>query len=193
MMDWRAISRSRSRMAVDWRPTSRSRSRPPLLGSSRDAIMSRPQFPLGNVEEGNSAGLLFDSLHSFGVWDGHQPEQLQNGPAIASDSRNMSHPIPLNQQSSETSQNFGFHLRSHSLSELNTPIYQPSSLPSYGFYGPVWEHLSSDPSSFPRRVRKTSFDHTVSKDGILPGEGRHQVNGKPLSPTTSAVRLVKSL
>ncbi|KAL5507198.1 hypothetical protein ACEPAH_6654 [Sanghuangporus vaninii] len=28
-MDWRAISRSRSRISMDWRPTSRSRSRPP--------------------------------------------------------------------------------------------------------------------------------------------------------------------
>ena len=28
-MDWRAMSRSRSRISMDWRPTSRSRSRPP--------------------------------------------------------------------------------------------------------------------------------------------------------------------
>lgn len=36
---------------------------------------------------------------------------------------------------------------------------------------------------FPRRVRKTSFDHTVSKEGIGMGigmgVGRHQVNGRP--------------
>ncbi|KAH9172419.1 hypothetical protein EDB89DRAFT_899885 [Lactarius sanguifluus] len=38
--------------------------------------------------------------------------------------------------------------------------------------------------SFPRHVRKTSFDHTVSKDGILASLlGRHQVNGRPQPDT----------
>lgn len=35
-MDWRAISRSRSRISMDWRPTSRSRSRPPPPGQPFD-------------------------------------------------------------------------------------------------------------------------------------------------------------
>ena len=47
-------------------------------------------------------------------------------------------------------------------------------------------HAGSVPanaSQFPRRVRKTSFDHTVAKEGIgaLGGlGGRHQVNGRPV-------------
>lgn len=39
-------------------------------------------------------------------------------------------------------------------------------------------------SGFPRRVRKTSFDHTVAKEGLdeFRGRGRHQVNGRPMAP-----------
>jgi hypothetical protein len=40
---------------------------------------------------------------------------------------------------------------------------------------------------FPRRIRKTSFDHTVRTQGAFSNvEGRHQVDGRPRSP--SAVR-----
>ncbi|KAJ3501505.1 hypothetical protein NMY22_g18906 [Coprinellus aureogranulatus] len=39
-MDWRAMSRSRSRISMDWRPTSRSRSRPPETTTSFDQNMS---------------------------------------------------------------------------------------------------------------------------------------------------------
>lgn len=35
-MDWRALSRSRSRISMDWRPTSRSRSRPPEVSGTFD-------------------------------------------------------------------------------------------------------------------------------------------------------------
>lgn len=36
-------------------------------------------------------------------------------------------------------------------------------------------------------MRKTSFDHTVERQGFFPGpSGRHQVNGKPLSPDSLA-------
>ncbi|KAG6917831.1 hypothetical protein DXG01_000891 [Tephrocybe rancida] len=76
----------------------------------------------------------------------------------------------------------------HTLSRINSPVFAPSSLPSTGLHGlsriPAAPHGHGPPSeqrAFPRHVRKTSFDHTVSKDGILAGlSGRHQVNGKPL-------------
>ena len=48
--------------------------------------------------------------------------------------------------------------------------------------------MSSAPSpeeavAFPKRVRKTSFDHTVEREGFFTGvSGRHQVNGKPQPP-----------
>ena len=42
---------------------------------------------------------------------------------------------------------------------------------------------SPEMKAFPKHVRKTSFDHTVAREGIFPGvSGRHQVNGKPRSP-----------
>lgn len=74
-----------------------------------------------------------------------------------------------------------------SLSNFNSPSFAPSSLPSFGLHGlikiPTSGSSSPDHRSFPRHVRKTSFDHTVTKDGIFAGvSGRHQVNGKPLSP-----------
>lgn len=73
-------------------------------------------------------------------------------------------------------------------SALTSPMGHPASLPSLGLQGFPRHSLSSAPSpeeatEFPRRVRKTSFDHTVEKDGFYTGvSGRHQVNGKPQPP-----------
>ncbi|KAG6876563.1 hypothetical protein C0992_012410 [Termitomyces sp. T32_za158] len=73
---------------------------------------------------------------------------------------------------------------------IDSPVFAPSSLPSTGLHGlsrmPSAQHGHGHPveeRSFPRHVRKTSFDHTVSREGIVAGlGGRHQVNGKPLPP-----------
>jgi GATA-binding protein, other eukaryote len=43
-MDWRAVSRSRSRISMDWRPTSRSRSRPPTITFDQHGAISTPHF-----------------------------------------------------------------------------------------------------------------------------------------------------
>ena len=78
----------------------------------------------------------------------------------------------------------------HSSSALNTPAFHSSSLPSFGLHGHFKSPLDNQPSNpraFPRHVRKTSFDHTVEREGIFVGpSGRHQVNGKPLSPDSLA-------
>jgi GATA-binding protein, other eukaryote len=72
-----------------------------------------------------------------------------------------------------------------------SPSFAPASLPSHGLYGlarmpsasgSAGSSSSPQNRSFPRHVRKTSFDHTIHKDGIFDIVGRHQVNGKPLSP-----------
>lgn len=62
----------------------------------------------------------------------------------------------------------------------------PSSLPALGLHG--FSNLPQNPPpTFPKHVRKTSFDHTVTKDGILVDvQGRHQVDGKPRSPGSIA-------
>lgn len=73
----------------------------------------------------------------------------------------------------------------NSLSALDTPAFHPSSLPSFGFPGgsKLLADQSSNARAFPRHVRKTSFDHTVKRENIFTGvSGRHQVDGKPLSP-----------
>ncbi|KAF7793825.1 hypothetical protein EIP86_004946 [Pleurotus ostreatoroseus] len=72
-------------------------------------------------------------------------------------------------------------------SALSSPGGHPASLPSFGLHGLARASVSTAPSpeqrTFPKHVRKTSFDHTVAKDGIFVGvSGRHQVNGRPLSP-----------
>ncbi|KAG6862256.1 hypothetical protein C0995_002187 [Termitomyces sp. Mi166 len=76
------------------------------------------------------------------------------------------------------------------LTAINNPVFTPSSLPSTGLHGlsripsaPYGHGPPVEERSFPRHVRKTSFDHTVSREGIVAGlGGRHQVNGKPLPP-----------
>lgn len=218
-MDWRAMSRSRSRISMDWRPLSRSRSRPPAqtqtqafdqpnqygwqdgrvafpsYGSESDLaalqanlaagdsqiqgrgslMMSGIAQALRNENEHNLSTSLPSQLHMPTVYegdvvapDGHQPTHYD----VPSDS--SSRPVPLD------------HL-THSISAFSSPQFHPSSLPSLGLHGLSRATFSTtappENFSFPRHVRKTSFDHTVSRAGILPVLGRHQVNGRPLGPS----------
>lgn len=204
-MDWRAMSRSRSRLSMDWRPASRSRSRPPPQTTFDQHGMTAPSFDgrfafptLGQGRASNDdtkpekgisssipipgSSLLSTSRRSppylphpsrSDLSSVYEDQADVNGPTAfenSADSRYMS------------SLNFN-----HSLSSYSSPAFAPSSLPSSGLHGLTRIPSSNGPSpehrSFPRHVRKTSFDHTVSKDGIFSGlSGRHQVNGKPLSP-----------
>ncbi|KIM92438.1 hypothetical protein PILCRDRAFT_762509 [Piloderma croceum F 1598] len=73
-----------------------------------------------------------------------------------------------------------------SFSASSSPSFQPSSLPSFGSHGLATSSSSSNSSadkrSFQRHVQKTSFDHTIEREGIFSGvSSRHQVDGKPLS------------
>ncbi|KAH8990601.1 hypothetical protein EDB92DRAFT_1798900, partial [Lactarius akahatsu] len=168
-MDWRAMSRSRSRVPMDWRPSSRSRSRPPpATGIQFDSVLSHPErlaFPPASSTIHNPFSLPVVPEHA-----GHHPHAttLPSGPH----GTRYSHPIPADHHSADL----------HSYAGL------PSSLPSFGLYGLSRAAASAatplEQRSFPRHVRKTSFDHTVSKDGILAGLlGRHQVNGRPQPDT----------
>lgn len=70
---------------------------------------------------------------------------------------------------------------------LSSPVGHPSSLPAHGLYGPPKAGASAQPPTeqrtFPKHVRKTSFDHTVAREGFFTGvSGRHQVNGRPQPP-----------
>lgn len=232
-MDWRNVSRSRSRMGMDmeWRPGSRSRSRPPAPGSSN-------LNPWDHASEAHSHSLLLqdsDSLGNSFTMNGLD----SNGFDGAMDIKNSRSPIPIRKSSAgglpmpsltaataappvvSTSSSFLDNLpsfqftgpenrmRAHTTSMMPPPTslnnfgFHPSSVPVSGLYGaPV---LGGDgPSAvapfgspfeqrhaYPKHVRKTSFDHTVSRVGILSDVGgRHQVNGRPVPPESSLVSLI---
>jgi len=191
-MDWRAMSRSRSRLSMDWRPTSRSRSRPPESTTSamtfdqpgvhpsydnhfafptmdRGPIKGIPQsssIPGSSLLSAGRRSPLFD--HQLGVLYETAADNLQY----------FDQPSDLHRYPDPGS----FH---NNHSSFNGSSLIPSSLPTAGIHGftrvPVPMRQSNDQRNFPRFVRKTSFDHTVHKDGLGSGpRGRHQLNGKPL-------------
>ncbi|KAJ7218079.1 hypothetical protein GGX14DRAFT_439629 [Mycena pura] len=194
-MDWRAMSRSRSR-TMDWTPASRSRSRPSEPFDQQTTFVapfeSRVTFPTfaggrrpytnhaNNKGTTNSIPIPGSSLCSSAR---HSPQYPQSHSELSS----------LYEEQSDSAANslearymHSLHYN-HSISSYNSPAFGPSSLPSFGLHGltrlPSSGGPSPDQRGFPRHVRKTSFDHTVSKDGTFAGiGGRHQVNGKPLSP-----------
>ncbi|KAH7923717.1 hypothetical protein BV22DRAFT_1196481 [Leucogyrophana mollusca] len=216
-MDWRAMSRSRSRISMDWRPQSRSRSRPPQSATSFDqhGVMSaqfdgRYPFPTSgqaqpiNIEKSPERRGRYTSGDSALRGLAASPSIPIPGSSALSADRHVSGPSSASLRSGlaavyegQGDENVTYGSQSHrqaqasnyphALSALNTPAFHPSSLPSFGFHGPS-KFTSSDQQSppqraFPRHVRKTSFDHTVQREGIFTGvSGRHQVNGKPLSP-----------
>jgi GATA-binding protein, other eukaryote len=218
-MDWRAMSRSRSRVAMDWRPTSRSRSRPPnhLTTFDEHGMTSgappegRHAFP--TIGSPSSLGIPSKSMHnkyhsgsdmkevprSIPIRGASALSAGRRSPVSSSlphqsdfssvrDNISEKHTVPYDSSSHSRYPSNAFH---QSFSAFNSPSFQPSSLPSFGLHGLTTNSSSSNSSadkrSFPRHVRKTSFDHTVEREGIFSGvSGRHQVNGKPLSPDSLA-------
>jgi hypothetical protein len=161
VMDWRAVSRSRSRISMEWRAGSRSRSRPPWETSATAARL--------DANETHSHALL--GRREVG---GPIPEE-----AYASPSRNStSVPIPI---------------RPAAARSTSPPPPPPAFHHSLGYmphahlYGPQQGEggFGGEEAYFPRRVRKTSFDHTVTRPdyaGLATGAGRHQYNGRPVGP-----------
>ncbi len=170
-MDWRAISRSRSRVPMDWRPASRSRSRPPMAGLMAEQ-QNHFKFPsLSPPKSLSSTAKPIPLLSSSGRRSPPSSLAAHMGLAAVYESNAEHHPYP----------------DVPPFSALNSPAGHPASLPSFGLHGFTRPSLSAAPSpeqrTFPKHVRKTSFDHTIAREGIFVGvSGRHQVNGKPLSP-----------
>ena len=216
-MDWRAMSRSRSRVPMDWRPSSRSRSRPPPpIGIQLDSVLSHPErFAFPSLEHPSDSkpsdmhGLLRPSVdnkldpnpgppHSSATPNvsiapaRHSPTSstTHNTFPLQTLHEHPSHPhSPVFPNSPDGSQySYPIPLEHHSMA-LHTYAGHPSSLPPFGLHGlsriAASDAVAPGQRSFPKHVRKTSFDHTVSKDGILAGIlGRHQVNGRPQLPET---------
>ena len=220
-MDWRAMSRSRSRVPMDWRPSSRSRSRPPpATGIQFDSVLSHPErlaFPslehpsdskpshmhgsLRPSADGkldlSSSGSTPHSRSNIPIPNGrhspasstthHNPFSL---PVVPEDASHHPHAGALHSGHHGTRYSHPIHADHHS-ADLHSYTGHPSSLPSFGLHGLMRAAAATatdatplEQRSFPRHVRKTSFDHTVSKDGILAGVlGRHQVNGRPQPDT----------
>lgn len=172
-MDWRELSRSRSRAPMDWRPASRSRSRPPPSNVAQgldlpSALLINPHTPAETAKPKRS------TLSSTSA----------SGPSMATRSPVVIHKSPQNDTSYVPFP--GAHTLSSPPPTFSSPTAHPSSLPALGLHG--FSHIPQNPPpTFPRHVRKTSFDHTVTKEGILATiQGRHQVNGKPRSPGSVA-------
>lgn len=221
-MDWRAMSRSRSRLSMDWRPASRSRSRPPESAITFDqhgmynhAHEGRFVFPTTQDHIKSPDDMVYNkhspiktpmstsssipipgtgsSMHYGGrrspSYNPLQHHRLELASVYEDQSENAnSLHENADSQYLHSTQNYN-----QALSSLSSPVFAPSSLPSVGLHGltripsaPHGLEPAVEERSFPRHVRKTSFDHTVSKDGIMAGlTGRHQVNGKPLPPENS--------
>ncbi|TBU33764.1 hypothetical protein BD311DRAFT_711835 [Dichomitus squalens] len=167
-MDWRAISRSRSRAPMDWRPASRSRSRPPMGGMSD--LQNQFKFPSSTPPKREVTSPSIPIPGSAGRRSPHSslPSQLM---------------LPAVYESA--GEHRGHYPNFDSSSLFHSPLAHPSSLPSTGILARASASTQPSPElkTFPKHVRKTSFDHTVAKEGIFTGvSGRHQVNGKPRSP-----------
>ena len=209
-MDWRAMSRSRSRVPMDWRPSSRSRSRPPpAIGVQLDNVLSHPErFAFPSLEQpSESKPSDMYGLSSLAVDDKLDPRPLGSIPSATpslpigpdrhsptSSTDHLTFPLPTIHEHASHSHSpafpLGFHesqssyltLPYHHSRYLHTYVDHPSSLSSFEAHelSRTTESGASEQCSFPKNVRKTSFDHTVSKDGILASKsGRHQVNGRP--------------
>ncbi|KAK7057204.1 hypothetical protein R3P38DRAFT_2679904 [Favolaschia claudopus] len=184
-MDWRAMSRSRSR-TMDWAPASRSLSRAAREQFESQAMASDSRFAFPTYTDPRrppakqTTGIPIPSSSSGGHRSPQYPPSRSELSSLYED------------QQSDIDPSLDAHYMhslqyNHSISNYSSPTFAPSSLPSFGLHGLTRIPSSSGPSpdqrGFPRHVRKTSFDHTVSKDGIFAAiGGRHQVNGKPLSP-----------
>ncbi|KZT29200.1 hypothetical protein NEOLEDRAFT_1167197 [Neolentinus lepideus HHB14362 ss-1] len=151
-MDWRAMSRSRSRAPMDWTPTNRSlsRRRPEYEGSQFRFPLAR-ESPQG---QGTSPNIPIPGRRSPPHASLGYPGPFFPAPPYAGE-----HHAPR------------FHHQSVSA------VTSPASLPAFG----LPPALAGVEGRFPRRVRKTSFDHTVAKEGVYAGvPGRHQVNARPV-------------
>ncbi|TFK53595.1 hypothetical protein OE88DRAFT_1262860 [Heliocybe sulcata] len=187
-MDWRAMSRSRSRVPMDWTPTNRSRSR------------RRPAFDVSLPEYGGSGGTSAEgSQYRFPTTGESPPAGPGTSPNIpipgrrspphASLPSQLNYPGPFFPNANappgappypdHNAPRFPHAGHHQSLSAFTSPTVQPASLPAFGLHGlgrlPA---TGTDGRGFPRRVRKTSFDHTVAKEGIYGVAGRHQLNGR---------------
>ena len=153
---------------MEWRE--RSRSRLPMDWRTDSRSRSRPSasFPPNPWEMGpDPLTYDFDS----------KPQPLQ---AI---------PIPIPQRGHEVLEH-DFGGGYHPI-PMPPPYHPSASMPAEVMNGGYPMLKMPERHVFPKHVRKTSFDHTVSRSGIMSDVGgRHQVNGRPMGPDSNSSSLV---
>lgn len=206
-IDWRAASRSRSRMAVDWRAASRSRSRSTFAGGKN---FYGEQHAHELLSHGPGSGSTTNSVHdpspaslmpfarsmpnNYPPWVAagvemamSQPleselnmEQFTNGkdpkeamldyeqailPASASGSfAALSSSVPTQDHTHLLAAHIAQSISSGASQVSNDSSKRYPTLPGIsgpGLYGATEENYHPQYGFLPRRVRKTSFDHTV--------------------------------
>jgi hypothetical protein len=170
---------------MDWRADSRSRSRPPW-----DVPRPRGEW---DTSEAHSHALLAQGQAQDTHYMGRrsEPEPIPEEGQASLSKNSSSVPIPIRPVGTgRASPAPAYH---HSLS------YMPQSVPVYGDttqggFG-IGSGMGGDGEDyFPRRVRKTSFDHTVQRPDFASHNvairGRHQYNGRPLAPGMTVVSLL---
>jgi GATA-binding protein len=194
---------------MDWRPTSRSRSRvadaamsfeqyglfPPQPLENQFAFPTLPTSPLEHTRAEHAYGRGL-SKPSYNATSPNTTSLLSSGrpsPPFAS-SHTLSSVLedPADRASgafnSSVESRYNHMVQLHHSTSLDDS-FAPASLPATGLHGfSKMPSATSTPEmrGFPRHVRKTSFDHTVSREGMLRNlGGRHQVNGKPIPPVPS--------
>lgn len=201
-MDWRDMSRSRSRPPMDWQVNSRSRSRPPGLQglpspanffAHENGGFKQPSMPNGPVDGSHK---LLRGRDRFPDIEEEYSTVYSHGQGLPlsavlplDDPVGLADPLSLDLSSPPGGRLLPGMPMHASLSEFNSPLGHPSSLPSFGLHGFMSSSLNvpPPPPSFPKRVRKTSFDHTIGRDLSQPApNGRHQVDGRPRSPDSLA-------
>ncbi|TFK25727.1 hypothetical protein FA15DRAFT_668249 [Coprinopsis marcescibilis] len=214
-MDWRAMSRSRSRVSMDWRATSRSRSRPPESTNAFDQHMSDmfANGTLGFPASAPNPTLDFKDMRRANTLNvpTSGPSMGRRSPLSSSIQQQdlsgyydpFEQQLPSVYENAESRYSHATYTGTRQLSsEFNSPTFAPTSLPAQGLTRltiplnaqtqqaqQLQSQQQGQPHQFPRHVRKTSFDHTVTKDTLFAAlKGRHQINGKTFVPSNSGVK-----
>ncbi|WWD17399.1 hypothetical protein CI109_101840 [Kwoniella shandongensis] len=180
-IDWRAASRSRSRMGmdIDWRATSRSRSRSALpfktnpfsevhahllLASGGTPIAEMGQHMLNQAEWQSSSYPGQQTAYQSRSQEGKHPDgsldiypSLHNMPTFdtfAASAPAHGHNGALEHVQMALANAMSPNSREHAI--MNLP-----GISGPGLYGHTEENFHPQYGYLPRRVRKTSFDHTV--------------------------------
>ena len=182
-MDWRAASRSRSRVGMDWRAQSRSRSRPAFSHASlvnggdeahaHNLLAQSVPIP-SNMSDPNSQSTVTGTLKPLSLAEFAQSAGVGAGPSQAPTqyppmSQTDFAALDLFANSAPPDQlQFDDSIRTimASIAGTSSRDFAPNlpGISGPGLYSRTEENFHPQYGFLPRRVRKTSFDHTLRPD-----------------------------